>query len=41
MWQKTYERRLQEIWSLEAEADAAFVEWVGQRFPRLNLDSIP
>lgn len=41
MWRRTYERRLEEIWRLEAEADAAFVEWVGRRFPNLNLDSFP
>jgi hypothetical protein len=41
MWSRTYERRLDEIWRLEAEADAAFVEWVGRRFPGLRLDSIP
>jgi hypothetical protein len=41
MWSRTYEARLQEIWRLEAEADAAFMEWVGRRFPGVRLDSIP
>ena len=41
MWQNTYEARLQEIWRLEEEADAAFVEWAAQRFPRVRPDSIP
>lgn len=41
MWQSTYEARLQEIWRLEEEADAAFVEWAAQRFPGVRLDSIP
>ena len=33
MWAKTFERQMDMIYELEDQADAAFLNWIGQRFP--------